>query len=249
MPSSRPLLLSLSQHSEALIAREPFLFLYLVLRPPPCFSLESSIHSAHCSEMAGRGRSCAWVLLVWLTAAVDVAVGAHHQAAAPAPAVDCSSALLGLSDCLTFVEEGSTEVKPQKGCCAGLKKVVKGGQVSCLCDAFKQGASFGVKLNMTKALALPSACGISTPHLSNCNSGFFFFSFFFIMFFFLLRSLKQWKLILIFLVLQLFFRGVLVHLLLHLQIPVQLPGLALLHLHLQGTQVQLLPCILSQLED
>ncbi|WOL09394.1 peroxidase A2-like [Canna indica] len=58
--------------------------------------------------------------------AVDVAVGAHHQAASPAPAVDCSSALLGLSDCLTFVEEGSAEVKPQKGCCAGQKKVVKG---------------------------------------------------------------------------------------------------------------------------
>ncbi|WOL11765.1 non-specific lipid-transfer protein-like protein [Canna indica] len=120
-------------------------------------------------SLDGRGRSCALVLLVWLTAAVDLAVGAHHQASAPAPAVDCSSALLGLFDCLTFVEERSTEVKSQKGCCARLKKVVKGGQVSCLCYAFKQGASFGVKLNMTKALALPSACRISTPHLSNCN--------------------------------------------------------------------------------
>lgn len=99
-----------------------------------------------------------------------------HQAAAaaaPAPtaAIDCSSVLVSLADCLSFVQEGSKERKPQGQCCPGLKKVAK-EEVSCLCQAFKGSADYGVKLNMTKALSLPSACGVKTPPFSKCNSEF-----------------------------------------------------------------------------
>ncbi|KAJ0988598.1 hypothetical protein J5N97_006954 [Dioscorea zingiberensis] len=83
---------------------------------------------------------------------------------------DCSSALLNLADCLSFVQEGSKLEKPQGHCCSGLKKVVK-EEPTCLCEAFKQSSSFMVKLNMTKAFTLPHACGVSTPSLSNCNIG------------------------------------------------------------------------------
>ncbi|KAG6479148.1 non-specific lipid transfer protein GPI-anchored 31-like [Zingiber officinale] len=114
------------------------------------------------------------LLLLLCLAAVSTSPGdaAHHRhAAAPAPtAADCSSTLLSLSDCLSFVEEGSREPKPQKQCCTGLKKIVaEAAEAACLCDALGQGASLGLSLNVTKALALPSSCGISTPRLSQCK--------------------------------------------------------------------------------
>ncbi|KAH7683522.1 Plant non-specific lipid-transfer protein/Par allergen protein [Dioscorea alata] len=90
------------------------------------------------------------------------------QAPSMAPPPDCSSALTNLVECLSFVEYGSKLEKPQGHCCAALKKVLK-DDVSCLCEAFKQSPSNGVKLNMTKAFGLPHACGISTPSLSNCK--------------------------------------------------------------------------------
>ncbi|CAL9123113.1 unnamed protein product, partial [Musa acuminata var. zebrina] len=116
--------------------------------------------------MAGA-KSCAWLAVVWCTVAMH-GDGAHVRA--PAPSMDCSSALLSLADCLTFVEIGSTEAKPQAQCCSALKKVVKEAAAACLCDAFKEGATFGVKLNMTRAMGLPSSCGVSTSHFSKCKS-------------------------------------------------------------------------------
>ncbi|CAL9138854.1 unnamed protein product [Musa acuminata var. zebrina] len=108
-------------------------------------------------------RVCVWVIL-WVAAAKH---GDGVTVSAPAPSPDCSSALLELADCLAFVEDGSTVAKPAGTCCSGLKKVVE-KEVSCLCDVFKQGASLGV--NITKALTLPSACGVSTPPFSKCNT-------------------------------------------------------------------------------
>ncbi|XP_064985375.1 non-specific lipid transfer protein GPI-anchored 11-like [Musa acuminata AAA Group] len=116
--------------------------------------------------MAGD-RTGVWVLfllLLWLTTAIMHGDGA--PVAAPAPSPDCSSALLDLADCLSFVENGSTVAKPEGQCCSGLKKVVK-EDVICLCEVLKQGPSLGV--NLTKALTLPSACKLSTPPFSKCN--------------------------------------------------------------------------------
>ncbi|URE49789.1 WD domain, G-beta repeat [Musa troglodytarum] len=118
------------------------------------------------TAMAGD-RTGVWVLfllLLWLATAIMHGEGA--PVGAPAPSPDCSSALLDLADCLSYVENGSTVAKPEGQCCSGLKKVVK-EHVICLCDVLKQGPSLGV--NLTKALTLPSACGLSTPPFSKCN--------------------------------------------------------------------------------
>ncbi|XP_039125661.1 non-specific lipid transfer protein GPI-anchored 11-like [Dioscorea cayenensis subsp. rotundata] len=104
------------------------------------------------------------VLVVLMFASIGMV---FSQAPSMAPP-DCNSAITNLAECLSFVQYGSKLEKPQGLCCAGLKKVVK-DEVSCLCEAFKQSSSFGIKLNMTKAFGLPHACGISTPSLSNCK--------------------------------------------------------------------------------
>ncbi|KAL0387150.1 UNVERIFIED_CONTAM: Non-specific lipid-transfer protein-like protein [Sesamum radiatum] len=87
---------------------------------------------------------------------------------APAPAVDCSSLVLNMADCLSFVTAGSTTKKPEGTCCSGLKTVLK-TDAECLCEGFKNSAQLGVTLNVTKALTLPSACHVSAPSVSNCG--------------------------------------------------------------------------------
>jgi hypothetical protein len=89
-------------------------------------------------------------------------------APAPAPAADCTDALLGLAGCLSYVQEGSTVTTPDPTCCSGLKDVVR-NEVACLCQAFQGGQDFGVALNMTKALQLPAVCNVKTPPFSKCN--------------------------------------------------------------------------------
>ncbi|XP_027106310.1 non-specific lipid transfer protein GPI-anchored 31-like isoform X2 [Coffea arabica] len=105
--------------------------------------------------------------LVLVSNAVAVSAGSGHTA--PAPAVDCSSLVLNMADCLSFVTSGSTVKKPEGTCCSGLKTVLKTDS-ECLCEAFKNSAQLGVTLNVTKALTLPSACHVSAPSVSNCGS-------------------------------------------------------------------------------
>ncbi|CAN1799095.1 Non-specific lipid transfer protein GPI-anchored 31 [Linum perenne] len=92
----------------------------------------------------------------------------HHSAAAPAPAADCSTVVLSLSDCLNYVLKGSTTTKPEGTCCSGLKSVLK-TDAACLCQAFQSSGTLGVPLNMTKALTLPSACKLQAPPMSACQ--------------------------------------------------------------------------------
>lgn len=103
------------------------------------------------------------VVAIW---AVDGASPSTHHA--PAPSVDCSSLVLTMADCLSFVTNGSTSTKPEGTCCSGLKSVLKTAP-ACLCEAFKSSAQFGVVLNVTKAMSLPAACKVSAPSASNCG--------------------------------------------------------------------------------
>ncbi|XP_017972069.1 PREDICTED: non-specific lipid-transfer protein-like protein At5g64080 isoform X2 [Theobroma cacao] len=106
------------------------------------------------------------ILSVWAASA------AHHQAAAPSPSsssVDCSSLILNMADCLSFVSSGSEVSKPEGSCCSGLKTVLK-TDAECLCEAFKSSASLGVTLNVTKAMTLPAVCKVSAPSATNCAS-------------------------------------------------------------------------------
>ncbi|XVE49583.1 hypothetical protein DITRI_Ditri01bG0093300 [Diplodiscus trichospermus] len=117
--------------------------------------------------MAASKFSLVFTLAVLSTWAVDAA---HHHAAAPTPSsssVDCSSLIMNMADCLSFVSSGSQVSKPEGSCCSGLKTVLK-ADPNCLCEAFKSSASLGVTLNVTKAMTLPAVCKVSAPSATNC---------------------------------------------------------------------------------
>ncbi|KAI3996374.1 hypothetical protein MKX01_026842 [Papaver californicum] len=87
---------------------------------------------------------------------------------APAPAVDCSTVIFSMADCLTFVTSGSNVTKPEGGCCSGLKTVLK-TDAQCICETFKNSGSLGIVLDIKKAMTLPAACGVSAPSLDKCG--------------------------------------------------------------------------------
>uniref|UniRef100_A0A7C9DV01 Bifunctional inhibitor/plant lipid transfer protein/seed storage helical domain-containing protein n=2 Tax=Opuntia streptacantha TaxID=393608 RepID=A0A7C9DV01_OPUST len=92
---------------------------------------------------------------------------AAGKTSAPPP-VDCTSVVLSMADCLSYVTNGSTVNIPEGNCCSGLKSVLKTNP-DCLCEAFKSSSQFGVVLNVTKALALPQACHVHAPSSDNCG--------------------------------------------------------------------------------
>uniref|UniRef100_A0A5B7AWS7 Bifunctional inhibitor/plant lipid transfer protein/seed storage helical domain-containing protein n=1 Tax=Davidia involucrata TaxID=16924 RepID=A0A5B7AWS7_DAVIN len=104
------------------------------------------------------------ILAIWAVENVDSATPNH----APSPSVDCSNLILNMADCLDYVTNGSTVEKPEGSCCSGLKTVLK-VNADCICEVFKDSAQLGLTLNVTKALALPSACRVSAPSFSNCG--------------------------------------------------------------------------------
>ncbi|KAF2309011.1 hypothetical protein GH714_000083 [Hevea brasiliensis] len=73
-----------------------------------------------------------------------------------------------MADCLSYVSNDNTTTKPESTCCSGLKIVLK-TDAECLCVAFKSSAQYGVVLNVTKALALPAACKLHAPSVSDCG--------------------------------------------------------------------------------
>ncbi|PIN14472.1 hypothetical protein CDL12_12900 [Handroanthus impetiginosus] len=82
----------------------------------------------------------------------------------------CSSSVLSLSSCISYVTGNSST--PPLSCCASLSNVVQ-SQPRCICPLLNSngaGFSLGVVLNRTLALALPAACNIRTPSVSQCNA-------------------------------------------------------------------------------
>ncbi|XP_004485560.1 non-specific lipid transfer protein GPI-anchored 31 [Cicer arietinum] len=109
-----------------------------------------------------------FILCIFAILAVNGASPSSQNAITPSPSVDCSTIILNMADCLSFVTNDSTLAKPEGSCCSGLKTVLKTAP-SCLCEAFKSSSQFGVVLNVTKALTLPSLCKVSAPSVSNCG--------------------------------------------------------------------------------
>ena len=97
-----------------------------------------------------------------------LAISVIASAGSPAPALDCSTVVVSMEDCLTYVMGASAVTKPEGNCCLGLKTVLKSNP-QCLCETFKNSAQFGITLNVTKALSLPTACHVSAPSVSNCG--------------------------------------------------------------------------------
>uniref|UniRef100_A0A803MD33 Bifunctional inhibitor/plant lipid transfer protein/seed storage helical domain-containing protein n=1 Tax=Chenopodium quinoa TaxID=63459 RepID=A0A803MD33_CHEQI len=100
-------------------------------------------------------------VIVMSIAVAMAGVTVESKGSSPAP-VDCTSVVLSMSDCLSYVTNGSTVNKPEGNCCSGLKSVLK-TNAECLCEGFKSSAQFGVVLNVTKAVGLPDACHVHAP--------------------------------------------------------------------------------------
>ncbi|MQM05261.1 hypothetical protein Taro_038068 [Colocasia esculenta] len=87
----------------------------------------------------------------------------------PAPASnDCMNTIFeNLLACLTYVEDGSNMTRPEKGCCQGLSTVVNTNPV-CLCSLLSSTNNYGIAINRTKSLMLPTICRVQTPPVSLC---------------------------------------------------------------------------------
>lgn len=83
---------------------------------------------------------------------------------------ECQDKLVGLATCLPFVG-GEDEAKaPTMDCCYGVKEVVEKSK-KCVCILIKDrnDPSLGLKINVTLAAHLPSACH-APANLSDCVS-------------------------------------------------------------------------------
>ncbi|GLJ34070.1 hypothetical protein SUGI_0684960 [Cryptomeria japonica] len=94
-----------------------------------------------------------FVVLVALIGAADVAAQ-----------TDCQTEIGTLLPCVSYV--GGNDKEPSAACCSALAKVVS-TNASCLCLVLTGNSGFPI--NMTKALALPTACNVVTPPVSDCN--------------------------------------------------------------------------------
>ncbi|KAL6964300.1 hypothetical protein U1Q18_035356 [Sarracenia purpurea var. burkii] len=104
-----------------------------------------------------------FVLAILVVGNVDSATPA-----APSP-VDCSSVILNLADCLSYVSAGSTVKKPEGTCCSGLKTILDTSP-ECLCEGLKSSSSFGITLDMNRAINLPKVCHL-TASPPTCQLG------------------------------------------------------------------------------
>nr|XP_018677871.1 PREDICTED: non-specific lipid-transfer protein-like protein At2g13820 isoform X3 [Musa acuminata subsp. malaccensis] len=83
----------------------------------------------------------------------------------------CTSVIMSLSPCMSFIRERGVgpPAAPTAACCTQLGSAVR-SQPTCLCAVLNGDAtSFGLAVNKTQALALPGACKVNTPPLSQCK--------------------------------------------------------------------------------
>ncbi|KAM1304701.1 hypothetical protein ACFX1Q_023032 [Malus domestica] len=80
----------------------------------------------------------------------------------------CTNVIISMSPCLSYITGNSST--PSSGCCSQLASVVSSSP-QCLCEVLNGGgSSLGINVNRTQALALPGACNVQTPPLSQCNA-------------------------------------------------------------------------------
>ena len=117
-------------------------------------------------------RSTVLVAVAAVALAFAMAAAAQGPAAAPGPAAgisdECLNAVLNMSDCLTYVTNGSTVRHPDKACCPELAGLLESHPI-CLCQLLAGGAdSYGVSVDYKRALALPGICRLTAPPVSAC---------------------------------------------------------------------------------
>ncbi|XP_044476386.1 non-specific lipid transfer protein GPI-anchored 12 [Mangifera indica] len=91
------------------------------------------------------------------------------SAMGPSPSNDCLNQLLNMSDCLSYVTAGSNVTVPDKPCCPELAGLVDSNPI-CLCTLLGQSSSFGINIDLKRALKLPSVCNVTTPPVSLCSA-------------------------------------------------------------------------------
>ncbi|KAK3407270.1 non-specific lipid transfer protein GPI-anchored 19 isoform X1 [Eucalyptus grandis] len=80
----------------------------------------------------------------------------------------CTTTLTSLAPCLNFITGNSST--PSSSCCSQLASVVQASP-RCLCSVMNGAAPvFGITINQTLAMALPNACNVKTPPISQCNA-------------------------------------------------------------------------------
>ncbi|XP_062082421.1 non-specific lipid transfer protein GPI-anchored 11-like [Humulus lupulus] len=88
---------------------------------------------------------------------------------APGPSgPDCMTLLLGMADCLSYVQIGSNLTTPDKPCCPELKSLVDTNPI-CLCQLLAKGGSSAFQIDISRATKLPSVCKVDTPPPSTCS--------------------------------------------------------------------------------
>ncbi|XP_072957614.1 non-specific lipid transfer protein GPI-anchored 5-like [Typha angustifolia] len=103
-------------------------------------------------------------ILVCLVAVIALTLSAYG---ASGQTSNCTSAIISLAPCLNYITGNSST--PSSSCCSQLATVVQ-FEPLCLCPVLNGGlSSFGITVNQTLALALPGACKVSTPPVSECN--------------------------------------------------------------------------------
>ncbi|XP_042059041.1 non-specific lipid transfer protein GPI-anchored 5-like [Salvia splendens] len=85
-------------------------------------------------------------------------------ALAAAQSDDCTNVVVSMSPCLNY---GNSSAAPTAACCTQLNTVAH-SRPQCLCQVFNGG---GLTVDQSQAQALPTACNVQTPHLSNCKGG------------------------------------------------------------------------------
>lgn len=120
--------------------------------------------------MAARAAATQAATVLLLLAALVLAAGpGGARAQSASPSSQCTSALVSLSPCLSYISGNVSAAPPS--CCAQLGKVVQ-SDPQCLCVALSADpASLGLTVNRTRALGLPDACKVTTPDVSNCKGG------------------------------------------------------------------------------
>ncbi|MQM14560.1 hypothetical protein Taro_047497 [Colocasia esculenta] len=103
-----------------------------------------------------------------VAAALMAAAALLFAGGASAQTSGCAMSIVGLAPCLSYITGNTTA--PSSTCCSQLSSVVS-SQPQCLCLVLNGGAAqYGISLNQTQALTLPSACNVKTPPVSACNA-------------------------------------------------------------------------------
>ena len=84
---------------------------------------------------------------------------------------ECTNQLVGLSSCLSFVQQIDIQ-SPTPDCCDDFRKVVR-NSFKCLCVLIKDRdePQLGIKVNITRALILPAKCN-APANVSDCPSNY-----------------------------------------------------------------------------